>query len=74
MAFHWLSLPQGRREIALPAELCYLCRARELPILVSQLYLTEVLVSYLFIYFTEILSNIYCQNLVEFLDVKLTKA
>ena len=73
MAFHWLSL-QERREIFLPVELCYLRRARELPLLVSQLYLTEVFVSYLFIYFTEIFSNIYCQNLVEFLDVKLTKA
>ena len=49
MAFHWLSL-QERREIFLPVELCYLRRARELPLLVSQLYLTEIFVSYLFIY------------------------
>ena len=41
MAFHWLSL-QERREIFLPVELCYLRRARELPLLVSQLYLTQV--------------------------------
>ena len=50
MAFHWLSLPQGRREIFLPVDLCYRRGARELPLLVSQLYLTEVFVSYLFIY------------------------
>ena len=45
MAFYWLSPWQERRWVfLLPVGLCYHHRTSELPLLVSQLYLIEVLV------------------------------
>ena len=42
MAFHWPSPHQERSVFQLPVGLCYGHRAWELPLLVSQFYLTEI--------------------------------
>ena len=55
MTFYWLS--PHKEKMTSPVGLCHHHKASELPLLVSQLYLIEVSVIYLFIYFYKSNSN-----------------